>query len=102
MLQTNKEYCRSLTREVKIKNHMLKPFPLLFIAKAETIIEMLPNIKGMREEIFLPFFFLSPVQARTWMVPNLCQALTAAQPATSWEEAVKVSEYRHGRWGPAR
>ncbi|MXQ79246.1 hypothetical protein E5288_WYG000386 [Bos mutus] len=44
----------------------------------------------------------SGVQARTWMVPNLCQALTAAQPATSWEEAVKVSEYRHGRWGPAR
>lgn len=27
------------------------------------------------------------------MVPNLCQALTAAQPATSWEEAVKVSKY---------
>lgn len=34
MLQTNKEYCQSLTCEIKIKNHTLKPFPLLLIEKA--------------------------------------------------------------------
>lgn len=40
-----------------------------------------------------PFFLPFSSPGKNLDGPNLCQALTAAQPATSWEEAVKVSKY---------